>query len=71
MQVVDKQGLMPTVSNGAVENRSIISFVGLSSETKPTDAHEGIAIASGSTFFEMDTSTAYMYDAGGQRWYAL
>lgn len=51
--------------------RAVMSLVGLSSDTKPTVTYKGTAITNGSTFFEMDTSTAYMYDEDGETWHEL
>ena len=44
------------------------SFKGLSSDTKPTGKHEGLLIANGSTFIEMDTKNLKYYDEGGGTW---
>lgn len=38
-------------------------FIGLSSDTKPTDG-----IYNGSVFLEMNTGVIYMWDAEGQEW---
>ena len=39
-------------------------YVGLSTDEKPT----GAQVANGACFYEMDTNTAYMYDAENQTW---
>lgn len=44
------------------------SFVGLSTDTKPTETYNGLAIKNGSTFYSMDTKKVYMYDAAGKTW---
>lgn len=38
------------------------SFKGLSGDEKPVNAHEGMPIANGSTFLEMDTMGVSFYD---------
>ena len=50
-------------------NRSVLDIVGLSTDTKPTDAVEGIAITNGSTFTEIDTSNIYMFDEETHTWF--
>ena len=45
--------------------RNASSFVGLSTDTKPTSAPNG------STFLEMDTSNVYIFDAENEEWRAL
>lgn len=37
-------------------------YVGLSTDSKPTD------VGNGSTFFEMNTGKVYMYNADGKAW---
>lgn len=46
------------------------AFKGLSTDTKPTGAYDGNAIANGSTFFEMDTQEVYFYDGATNSWLA-
>lgn len=46
------------------------SFKGASTDTKPTVEHDGMKIANGSTFFEMDTQTCYFYDGDNNDWFA-
>lgn len=53
---------------GAKYNTTFCSFVGLSTDTKPTIVFEGINIANGSEFTEMDTDKKYAYDAENQQW---
>lgn len=50
-----------TVTPGKVKN----DWVGLSTDAKPTNA------ANGSTFIEMDTGKAYMYDQANAQWREL
>ena len=44
-------------------DRATTSFMGLSTDTKPTDGNRN-----GDTFFEMDTSTLYAWNADGGEW---
>lgn len=44
------------------------AFKGLSSDTKPTGKYEGLPIANGSTFIEIDTKNLKYYDEGGGTW---
>lgn len=45
-----------------------IDFNGLSTDTKPTEAYEGMEIANGSTFMDMDEKKIYFYDEDGKGW---
>lgn len=53
---------------GVMHSREVFSFAGLSTDTKPAGAFGGKKICNGSVFFEMDTSSAYMYDEAGATW---
>lgn len=44
------------------------SFKGLSTDTKPTETHEGVIIKNGSSFLEIDTKELKFYDAGSGTW---
>lgn len=46
-------------------------LVGLSTDAKPTTEIEGFGIINGSTFFEMDTGNAFMFDEQNARWYQI
>jgi hypothetical protein len=59
------------LASGDARAKSVMSFVGLSSDTKPTDTYKGTTITNGSTFFEMNTSTVYMYDEANTTWHEL
>lgn len=54
--------------HGAKYNVTFCTFCGLSTDTKPVDTYEDIAIANGSEFIEMDTDKKYSYDAENQQW---
>ena len=45
--------------------RQLIKGACLSADTKPTE------YANGSTLFEMDTATCFMYDEENQHWHAI
>lgn len=47
-----------------------LSLKGLSTDIKPTGSFEGLPLANGSTFFEMDTQEVYFYDEEGNDWLA-
>ena len=44
------------------------AFKGLSTDTKPIGTYNGLSIANGSTFIEMDTKIFKYYDEGGGTW---
>jgi hypothetical protein len=46
-------------------NNTMVSFRGLSTDTKPTD------VANGSRFLEIDTGTVYYFDEENAEWYAV
>ena len=43
-------------------------FRGLSTDTKPTGAVDGIDISNGAVFYCMDTKEVYMYDSENTTW---
>lgn len=53
---------------GAKYNTTFCLFHGLSTDTKPTVSFEGINIANGSEFIEIDTDTKYLYNTDMQQW---
>ena len=53
---------------GAKYNTTFCSFCGLSTDSKPTGLYEGVYIANGSEFIEMDTDKKYLFDAESQTW---
>jgi hypothetical protein len=55
---------------GAKYNTTFCEFRGLSTDVKPTVVYQGVYIANGSEFIEMDTDTKYLYDAENQQWIA-
>jgi len=48
-----------------------MELFGLSTDTKPTDRFNGVAIPNGSAFLEMDTGTVYVFDSDSDAWNAL
>ena len=46
----------------------MMSFKGLSTDTKPTETYNGKEIKNGSSFFELDTFEVYMYDEENHEW---
>ena len=59
------------IADGEAVTKEVMTFVGLSSDTKPTEEYNGSLIANGSTYFAMDTATAYMYDEANTTWHEL
>lgn len=57
---------MVTVTKNTQEN--ILSFKGLSTDTKPVETFQGLEIPNGSSFLEIDTQNVVFYDAEGQTW---
>jgi len=51
------------VTNANPHNQWAHEYVGLSTDTKPTED-----IPNGSTFVEMDTKKLFAYDAEGSQW---
>ena len=47
----------------------LFTFMGLSSDTKPTGSFESQIIYNGSAFYEMNTGKNYLYDATGATWH--
>lgn len=47
-----------------------LSFMGLSTDSKPTQTYNGLKIKNGSTFFEMDTQQVFFYNGASDSWLA-
>ena len=56
------------VAIGGQISEAVISFKGLSTDSKPTGTYLGKAIENGSSFFEMDTQAVKFYDAASDTW---
>ena len=54
--------------NIALNEEPKFSFMGLSTDNKPTVTWKGIPIENSSTFFEMDTQAVKFYDAENATW---
>ena len=57
---------MVTVTKNTQEN--ILSFKGLSTDTKPVETFQGLEIPNGSSFLEIDTQNMVFYDAENKTW---
>lgn len=53
---------------GAKYNTTYCELCGLSTDTKPTIQYDGVGIANGSLYIEMDTDKKYLYDEENQTW---
>lgn len=51
------------------ENRTILQIVGLSTDEKPTNKIENIAITNGSSFKCIDTSEIFKFDYENKVWH--
>lgn len=63
--------MMVTLTDTAYSNSGqncTLSLVGLSTDEKPVDTIQGLAITNGSTFFEMDTKTVKFFDEENRVW---
>ena len=47
----------------------LFTFMGLSSDAKPTGSYESQLIYNGSAFYEMNTGKNYLYDSTGATWH--
>lgn len=52
-------------------NVNVMSIDGLSTDTKPINKIDGMAIPNGSIYTEIDTGTTYMYDSANVTWYEV
>ena len=53
---------------GGTNEAATFKFLGLSTDTKPTEEYEGIKILNSSSFFEMDTQKVKFYDESTTDW---
>jgi hypothetical protein len=49
-------------------NRLTAELYGLSTDEKPVEEIEGVAIENGSVFIEIDTGNSYFYDKENKEW---
>ena len=58
-------------NQGTYSTAKPMSLYGLSTDEKPTETFNDVAIANGSTFMEIDTGKVSMYDAENAEWKEL
>lgn len=51
-----------------VNNKSVMTLYGLSTEDKPVGKFDHVEIANGSAFFEIDTQDVKFYNAAAEAW---
>lgn len=56
---------------GNKTNRVWLELYGLSTDEKPVKEFEGTFIGNASTFYEMDTKKAYIYDEENHKWWDM
>ena len=56
---------------GGRPNRMWMELYGLSTDEKPIKAMGTIGIGNSSTFYEMDTQKAYIYDEENHKWWEI
>lgn len=59
------------LSGGVKYNANVMFIDGLAAEQKPTDKIEGMPIANGSVFTEIDTGKTYMFNAESKTWHEV
>lgn len=59
------------IKYGDKDNRLPVEIRGLSTDEKPIDTIEGIAIDNGSVFLEIDTGDVYFFDINTKQWLAM
>lgn len=60
--------MVSLIKYGGQQNKNDMSFVGKSTDEKPIKIFNGMLIPNGSTFYEMDSKTGYMYDEETHEW---
>lgn len=63
--------MVQLVKYGAWYNTNVMHIDGLSTDTKPTDKFDGMAIPNGSIYTEIDTGDKYMFDAENKAWHKV
>lgn len=51
-----------------VENKTTAKYIGLSTDTKPTQISDSVGMPNGSRFLEMDTGKKYYWSTNNQQW---
>ena len=52
-------------------NRVYLELYGLSTDTKPIEKFENVFIGNASTYYEMDTKNAFIYDEENHKWWEV
>ena len=52
-------------------NRVYLELYGLSTDTKPIEKFENVFIGNASTYYEMDTKKAFIYDEENHKWWEV
>ena len=52
-------------------NRIYLELYGLSTDTKPIEKFENVFIGNASTYYEMDTKNAFIYDEENHKWWEV
>lgn len=60
--------MITAVKTEGTELKGKFEFMGLSTDTKPTETYEGTEIMNGSSFFEMDNQAVKFYDETSKNW---
>lgn len=60
--------MITAVKTEGTELKGKFEFMGLSTDTKPTETYEGTEIMNGSSFFEMDNQAVKFYDETSKDW---
>lgn len=63
--------MVQLVKYGAWYNTNVMHIDGLSTETKPIDKFDKMAIPNGSIYTEIDTGDKYMFDAENKAWHKV
>lgn len=63
--------MVQLVKYGAWYNTNVMRIDGLSTETKPIDKFDKMAIPNGSIYTEIDTGDKYMFDAENKAWHKV
>lgn len=61
--------MISLASIGEIINRNTLELYGKSTDDKPIETYKSTGIPTGSTFFEVDTSTTYYYDEANKEWH--
>lgn len=51
------------------DGNDIVTFFGLSSDTRPTGEYRDLHLANGSKYIEINSNAEYVYDAENKQWF--